>query len=153
MGLFGRTPAADYRHGLTRVKRGSSTRSPPGLRWTGITARPRQEGVCKGILPVIEQILRAKRNRNILRFVRSMPCRACGGSRLRPEALAVRFGGRTIAQAAALPIADTTLCRLVARPRPGLESPGCGARRRAAGSRARLRRAPNSLRSYGEASP
>jgi len=32
-----------------------------------------------------------------------------GGSRLRPEALPVRFGGRTIAQAAALPIADTTL--------------------------------------------
>jgi len=71
------------------------------LRWTGITAKPREEGVYKGILPVMEQTLRQKRTDNILRFVRSMPCRACGGSRLRPEALAVRFRGRTIAEFAA----------------------------------------------------
>ncbi len=76
------------------------------MRWTGITARPREEGVYKGILPVMEQILRQKRNRNILRFVRSMPCRACCGTRLRPEALAVTFRGRTIAEVAALPIDD-----------------------------------------------
>jgi excinuclease ABC subunit A len=74
------------------------------MRWTGITAKPREEGVYKGILPVMEQILRQKRNRNILRFVRSMPCRACGGARLRPEALAVTFRGQTIAEVAALPI-------------------------------------------------
>jgi len=76
------------------------------LRWTGITAKPREEGVYKGILPVMEQILRQKRNDNILRFVRSLPCRACGGSRLRPEALAVRYRDRTIAELAALSIAD-----------------------------------------------
>ena len=52
------------------------------MRWTGITAKPREEGVYKGILPVMEQILRQKRNANILRFVRSMPCRACRGTRL-----------------------------------------------------------------------
>ncbi len=74
------------------------------LRWKGITAKPREEGVYKGILPVMEQILRTKRNRNILRFVRSMPCRACGGTRLRPEALAVMWRGLTIAQAASLSI-------------------------------------------------
>ena len=74
------------------------------LRWSGITAKPREEGVYKGILPVMEQILRQKRNRNILRFVRSLPCRACGGTRLRPEALAVTVSGLTIAQAAALSI-------------------------------------------------
>jgi excinuclease ABC subunit A len=66
------------------------------LRWSGITARPREEGVYKGVLPVMEQILKRSRNRNILRFVRSMPCRACGGARLRPEALAVKFRGRDI---------------------------------------------------------
>jgi excinuclease ABC subunit A len=76
------------------------------LRWSGITARPREEGIYKGILPVMEQILRQKRNRNILRFVRSMPCRECGGTRLCREALAVRYRGLTIAQAAALPIDD-----------------------------------------------
>ncbi|MEV7890560.1 excinuclease ABC subunit UvrA [Streptomyces sp. NPDC002817] len=38
------------------------------------------------------------------RFLSSAPCPACGGSRLRPEALAVTFAGRTIAELAALPL-------------------------------------------------
>ena len=71
------------------------------LRWSGITARPREEGVYKGILPVMEQILARSRNRNILRFVRSLPCRACGGARLRPEALSVLFRGRHIGELSA----------------------------------------------------
>jgi excinuclease ABC subunit A len=74
------------------------------LRWSGITAKPREEGVYKGILPVMEQILRRSRNRNILRFVRSLPCHACGGTRLRPEALSVRFRGMHIGQVSSLAI-------------------------------------------------
>ncbi|MFD5909891.1 ATP-binding cassette domain-containing protein [Streptomyces massasporeus] len=46
--------------------------------------------------------LRAKAER----FLTSAPCPACGGSRLRPEALAVTFGGRTIAELAALPLVE-----------------------------------------------
>ncbi|MFJ7290428.1 ATP-binding cassette domain-containing protein [Streptomyces collinus] len=46
--------------------------------------------------------LRAKAER----FLTSAPCPACGGRRLRPEALAVTFGGRTIAELAALPLAE-----------------------------------------------
>lgn len=46
--------------------------------------------------------LRAKAER----FLAAAPCPACGGSRLRPEALAVTFAGRTIAELAALPLAD-----------------------------------------------
>ncbi|MEU9450056.1 excinuclease ABC subunit UvrA [Streptomyces sp. NPDC048277] len=38
------------------------------------------------------------------RFLISAPCPVCGGSRLRPEALAVTFAGRTIAELAALPL-------------------------------------------------
>ncbi|MFG3288210.1 ATP-binding cassette domain-containing protein [Streptomyces sp. NPDC048179] len=38
------------------------------------------------------------------RFLTSAPCPLCGGGRLRPEALAVTFGGRTIAELAALPL-------------------------------------------------
>jgi len=34
------------------------------------------------------------------------PCKACAGQRLNPTALAVRFGGRSIAELAALPVAD-----------------------------------------------
>lgn len=74
------------------------------LRWSGITARPREEGYYKGILPVMENILRVSRNKNILRFARSMTCAACGGARLKPEALAVTFRGKNIAQMAALSI-------------------------------------------------
>ncbi|MCT9138077.1 excinuclease ABC subunit UvrA [Streptomyces violarus] len=40
------------------------------------------------------------------RFLTSAPCPACGGSRLRPEALAVTFGGRTIAELAAVPLVE-----------------------------------------------
>ncbi|PZG97936.1 ABC transporter [Streptomyces sp. NTH33] len=46
--------------------------------------------------------LRAKAER----FLVSAPCPACGGSRLRPEALAVTFAGRSIAELAALPLAE-----------------------------------------------
>ncbi|MGW7415332.1 ATP-binding cassette domain-containing protein [Streptomyces sp. NPDC054863] len=48
------------------------------------------------------QSLRAKAER----FLSSSPCPACGGSRLRPEALAVTFAGRTIAELAALPLSE-----------------------------------------------
>ncbi|MET9726364.1 excinuclease ABC subunit UvrA [Streptomyces zaomyceticus] len=44
--------------------------------------------------------LRAKAER----FLTSAPCPVCGGGRLRPEALAVTFGGRTIADLASLPL-------------------------------------------------
>lgn len=40
------------------------------------------------------------------RFLTAAPCPACGGSRLRPEALAVTFAGRTIAELAALPLTE-----------------------------------------------
>ncbi|MEU7025691.1 excinuclease ABC subunit UvrA [Streptomyces sp. NPDC046275] len=52
--------------------------------------------------------LRAKAER----FLTSAPCPVCGGSRLRPEALAVTFAGRTIAGLAALPL--TALARTLA---------------------------------------
>ncbi|MGI5460106.1 ATP-binding cassette domain-containing protein [Streptomyces sp. CA-249302] len=48
------------------------------------------------------QTLRTKAER----FLTSTPCPACGGSRLRPESLAVTFAGRTIAELAALPLVE-----------------------------------------------
>ncbi|MEU2672704.1 excinuclease ABC subunit UvrA [Streptomyces sp. NPDC007164] len=51
--------------------------------------------------------LRAKAER----FLTSAPCPACGGSRLRPGAMAVTFAGRTIAELAALPL--TSLSELL----------------------------------------
>ncbi|NWJ41883.1 MAG: excinuclease ABC subunit UvrA [Geothrix sp.] len=76
------------------------------LKWTGITARPRQEGFYRGLVPVMEEILRGKRNDSILRFVRSATCTACRGARLRPGALAVTWRGRRIVDLAALTVRD-----------------------------------------------
>ncbi|MFI6063216.1 excinuclease ABC subunit UvrA [Streptomyces sp. NPDC051286] len=45
--------------------------------------------------------LRAKAER----FLTSAPCPVCGGTRLRPEAMAVTFAGHTIAELASLPLA------------------------------------------------
>lgn len=39
-------------------------------------------------------------------YMREVPCRVCGGARLRPEVLAVTVGGKSIAQACALPVAE-----------------------------------------------
>jgi excinuclease ABC subunit A len=41
-----------------------------------------------------------------LRFVQSVACTECGGSGLRPEALAVTFAGRSIAQVNAMPLSQ-----------------------------------------------
>ncbi|HLO68176.1 MAG TPA: hypothetical protein VK188_14220 [Holophaga sp.] len=76
------------------------------LKWTGITARPRQEGFYRGLLPVMEEILRGKRNDSILRYVRTAPCPECGGSRLGPLPRAARWRGRTITDLAALTAED-----------------------------------------------
>jgi len=42
--------------------------------------------------------------RRVLRFVETSTCPVCGGTRLRPESLAVTFAGQTIAELAALPL-------------------------------------------------
>ena len=76
------------------------------LRWEGITARPRQEGHYKGIVPVIQQILDTKPNANARRFARTRPCPACGGSRLGPEGRAARLGRHTLPELARLDLRE-----------------------------------------------
>jgi len=72
------------------------------MKWTGITAKPRELGYYKGILPVMETILQRDRNKNILRFVRSISCRSCHGTRLNDKALDVTIGKYDIAGLASL---------------------------------------------------
>ncbi|MCK9203645.1 MAG: excinuclease ABC subunit UvrA [Bacteroidales bacterium] len=67
------------------------------MRWSGITAKPREMGYYKGIIPVMENILRVDRNKNILRFARTLSCSVCGGTRLNATALSVKIGGHNIA--------------------------------------------------------
>ncbi len=67
------------------------------MKWKGITAKPREEGYYKGIIPVMEEILKRDRNKNILRFVQSQQCEACSGSRYNSHALSVTFHNNNIA--------------------------------------------------------
>jgi excinuclease ABC subunit A len=66
------------------------------LTWTGITAKPRGEDFYRGILPVMEDILRRDRNPNIMRFARSHSCTRCGGKRLNDNALSFMLWGRDL---------------------------------------------------------
>ena len=63
-----------------------------------------------------------------MQFVRSVRCPECEGDRLRPEARAVTFAGRTIAEVAALPLTDLAeLLRPTADlPEASATTPGAG---------------------------
>lgn len=61
------------------------------LRWTALKAKPREMGYYTGMIPVMEDILRRDRNRNILRFAESVQCTQCKGKRLNEQALSVRY--------------------------------------------------------------
>ncbi len=76
------------------------------MKWSGITAKPREEGYYKGILPVMENILRADRNPNILRFVKTLICKHCKGKRLNDQTLSITFYQKNIADYSSLSISD-----------------------------------------------
>lgn len=61
------------------------------MKWTGMTARPRDEAYYRGIIPVMEEILKRDRNDNILRFVSDRSCSECNGQRLNQQALSVTW--------------------------------------------------------------
>ncbi|GAB5416634.1 MAG: hypothetical protein Crog4KO_21220 [Crocinitomicaceae bacterium] len=67
------------------------------LKWSGIKAKPREEGFYKGMMPIMSDILRRDRNANILKYVSSVTCGACNGRRLNPEALKVQLNNQGIA--------------------------------------------------------
>lgn len=75
------------------------------MKWTGIKAKPREMGHYRGLVPVIGETLAKKRNTNILRFVSSVDCAACGGTRLSEAARAVRVGSIGIDEAFAATVA------------------------------------------------
>lgn len=66
------------------------------LKWTALKAKPREEGYYKGMLPIMEDILRRDRNKNILRFVESVTCSKCKGKRLNDDALSVIYNQMSI---------------------------------------------------------
>ena len=65
----------------------------------------------EGVLPVVErrhaETDSDSQREKLEQFMREIPCRACGGARLKPESLAVRIGGINIAQLTDRSIRDT----------------------------------------------
>src|SRR5467141_3225077 len=84
--------------------------------WKEIAARDRhfllhnKEGRYLGIFPFLERLEEKRYKQYIRVFLRqyqlAKTCPECGGARLKPESLAVRVAGKTIAEAAALTAAD-----------------------------------------------
>ncbi|MET1020808.1 MAG: excinuclease ABC subunit UvrA [Arthrobacter sp.] len=68
----------------------------------------------------------------VLRFMETGPCPRCGGTGLRPEALAVTFAGRTIAELNAVPM--TELAEII-RPTTELTEAGTASRKQTSGER------------------
>ncbi|GIV00745.1 MAG: UvrABC system protein A [Actinomycetota bacterium] len=64
----------------------------------------------EGVIPVLErrhaETDSDTQRERLEQFMREIPCRACGGARLKPESLAVRVGGLNIAELTALSIRD-----------------------------------------------
>ncbi len=65
----------------------------------------------EGVVPVVErrhvETDSESQRERLEEFMREIPCRACGGARLRPESLAVTVGGRNISELTGLSIRDT----------------------------------------------
>lgn len=76
------------------------------MRWSGITAKPRELGFYRGLIPTIAEILRRSRNVNALRFAKSVPCRECGGSRLGASARQAKIAGVSIVEVSRWPFPD-----------------------------------------------
>ncbi|MDD5593109.1 MAG: excinuclease ABC subunit UvrA [Candidatus Margulisbacteria bacterium] len=66
------------------------------------------EGEYEGVLNNLKRRYYETKSENVryylYRYMSSVPCAACQGQRLRPESLAVKIGGQSIAQVSALPI-------------------------------------------------
>ncbi len=76
------------------------------MKWSGITAKPREEGYYRGIIPIMEEILKRDRNANILRFVTSEECSTCKGVRLNKKALSFSFFGKNMAEFSKMTVDD-----------------------------------------------
>ncbi len=70
------------------------------LKWTGIKAKPREEGYYKGMIPIMSDILRRDRNANILKYMHAVICPNCNGTRLNDNARSVTVHGKSIVDVA-----------------------------------------------------
>lgn len=78
------------------------------LKWTGIKAKPREEGHYKGMIPIMSDILRRDRNANILKYVHAVTCPVCQGTRLNDDALSVSVHEKSIAEVVTFELNELT---------------------------------------------
>ena len=76
------------------------------LKWKGLKAKPREEGYYKGMLPIMNDILKRDRNPNILKFVSSRQCPECKGGRIKTEHLKFQWKGLHFHQWMEMPLDD-----------------------------------------------
>ncbi|MHC4224790.1 MAG: excinuclease ABC subunit UvrA, partial [Planctomycetota bacterium] len=62
----------------------------------------------RGVVPAMEEAWLVKKAKVVQRFLSDLPCRTCEGRRLRPEALAVRFSGRSIDEVTSLAVEEAS---------------------------------------------
>ncbi len=74
------------------------------LRWEGLKAKPREEGYYKGMLPIMNDILKRDRNKNILKFVSSRVCPSCNGARIKAGHLKFKWQGLNFREWMDLPL-------------------------------------------------
>jgi excinuclease ABC subunit A len=74
------------------------------LKWEGITARPREVGHYRGLLPVMRETLQRSPNPNILRYATRRTCPDCQGTRLGPVGRTTTVGRWTLVEVAATPL-------------------------------------------------
>ncbi|WP_224485558.1 ATP-binding cassette domain-containing protein [Robertkochia aurantiaca] len=74
------------------------------LKWKGLKAKPREKGFYKGMLPIMNDILKRDRNQNILKFVSSRTCPSCKGARIKTEHLAFEWQKLNFQQWMELPL-------------------------------------------------
>ena len=79
-------------------------------RWQSADGKHQAEGTTsqrfQGIIPIMRSAYEHNRAEHVERFMSSQPCAVCQGRRLRPEALAVTFHGKTIDQLASSSVGE-----------------------------------------------
>ncbi len=93
------------------------------LKWTGITPQPRALGFYRGIVPIMEEILRRDPNPNILRFCKQGTCQDCGGLRLAQRSLDICFQGTSLGTLLGFSISQLADWGQKQSSRPGLSRP------------------------------
>ena len=104
-------PAKPYRSWSAAFKRvfweGAGEREF-AFRWKGTRSSYEFRKRWPGVIPLLERQYRETtseaRRTELEQLMASKPCAACGGTRLRPESLAVRVGGKNIAEHSAMSV-------------------------------------------------